>query len=98
MPNPDVEREITYMGGPWDGETRWEPKAFWPPQNQKVNDAGGSTGAWPDMWPDDEERYMPEVTNGCGVRMVWVAPGDDHAPALIPRPESIKDYSDAEDW
>ncbi|WP_405883642.1 hypothetical protein OG747_36675 [Streptomyces sp. NBC_01384] len=94
MPNPDIEREITYIGGPWDGRTRWEPKAFWPPANQMVNEAGGFTGAWPDAWPADEPRYMPEITEGCKVRMIWAAPDDPHAPALIPRPESIKDYGD----
>ncbi|WP_326806667.1 hypothetical protein OHB04_02415 [Streptomyces sp. NBC_01775] len=92
MPDPDFERKISYIGGPWDGQARWEPKAFWPPQNQKVDAAGGLTGAWPDVWPADEPRYMPEITSGVQVRMIWAAPDDDHAPALIPRPESIKDY------
>jgi hypothetical protein len=57
-------------------------------------------GAWPDMWPADKPRYMPEIVageNGCQVRYVWAAPGDPHAPALIPRPESLKDYSDYDD-
>lgn len=94
MPNPEFEREVLYIGGLWDGQTRWEPKAFWPPANQKVNDAGGITGCWPDAWPSHEPRYMPEITDGCKVRMVWAAPDDPHAPPLIGRPESVKDYSD----
>ncbi|MER6350641.1 hypothetical protein ABT186_01995 [Streptomyces sp. NPDC001634] len=101
MPNPEFEREVAYIGGPWDGQTRWEPKAFWPPSNQMPSGERGLTGAWPDAWPADEPRYMPEIVqgeNGCQVRYVWAAPDDQHAPALIPRPESIKDYSDYDDY
>jgi hypothetical protein len=97
MPNPDFEREVLYIGGPWDGRTRWEPKAFWPPANQMPNRAGGFVGAWPDAWPADEPRYMPEIVqgvDGCQVRMLWAAPNDSHAPAVIERPPSLKDYSD----
>ncbi|MET7975756.1 hypothetical protein ABZW44_22475 [Streptomyces mirabilis] len=101
MPNPEFEREVLYIGGPWDGRTRWEPKAFWPPANQMPGEKNGFTGAWPDAWAADEPRYMPEITHGdagCQVRMVWAAPIDPHAPALISRPESIKDYSDYDDY
>ena len=95
----DNEREITYVGGPWDGRTRREPKAFWPPQNQQVSPGGeGFTGAWPHMWPADEPRYMPEITSSGQVRMVWAAPTDAHAPRLIEQPESIKDYGDHHDY
>lgn len=102
MPNPDVEREVAYVGGPWDGRTRWEPKAFWPPQNHMVR-GESLTGAWPDAWPDDQPRYMPQITHGptgCSVRMVWAAPRDDHAPALIRRPEwAQKDPGDyLDEW
>lgn len=97
MPNPDFEREVLYIGGPWDGRTRWEPKAFSPPANQMPNEAGGLVGAWPDTWPAGEPRYMPEITEGSRVRMIWAAPDDPHAPALIPRPESVKDYGDEYD-
>ena len=44
---------------------------------------------------------MPEIThgeNGCQVRYVWARLTDSHAPALIPRPESLKDYSDYDDY
>lgn len=94
MPNPNFEREVAYIGGPWDGQTRWEPKAFWPPANQMPAGGRGFIGAWPDAWPADEPRYMPEIVEGCTVRMIWAALTDPHAPALIPRPESIKDYGD----
>jgi hypothetical protein len=100
VPNPDLEREVRYIGGPWDGQTKWEPKAGWPPQNQMPSGTRGFTGAWPDAWPADVARYMPEITHGpggCQVRMVWAAPNDPHAPALIERPESIKDYGDYDD-
>ena len=101
MPNPEMERQVRYIGGPWDGQTRWEPKAFWPPQNHMPNGDRGYTGAWPDMWPADQPRYMPEIVPGavgCEVRMIWAAPNDPHAPALIPRPESLKDCSDYDDY
>lgn len=74
MPNPEFERETRYIGGPWDGQTRWEPKAFWPPTNQMPSGERGLTGAWPDAWPADEPRYMPEIVHGesgCQVRYVW---------------------------
>ena len=81
-------------------QTRWEPKAFWPPASLGIWFAGGMVGAWPDSWPADVPRYMPEIVSGadgCTVRMVWAAPDDPHAPALIERPPSIKDYSDYDD-
>lgn len=95
--NPEVEREVPYIGGPWDGQTRWEPKAFWPPSNHMPHGERGLTGSWPDAWPADVPRYMPEIISGpggCTIRMVWAAPDDPDAPALIPRPEFLKDYGD----
>jgi hypothetical protein len=91
------DRHVTYIGGPWDGATDIQAKAYWPPQNRMPTGFGrehGYTSSWPDAWAADTKRYMPRLVDGSQLHMVWAAPDDKHAPPLIPRPESDKDYGD----
>ncbi len=91
----DFERVHICEGGPLDGKVYREAKAFLPVGNMMPSPDGGMTSAWPDSWPANEPRYMPHWDE-CGepVRMVWTTP--DKAEQVYHRPESIKDYGDAE--
>ncbi|MEV4749047.1 hypothetical protein AB0K21_21935 [Streptosporangium sp. NPDC049248] len=75
MPNLNMERELLFVGGPYDGDRKWQPKAFWPIQNLFP---GGADS--PDVWARqggrsaDEWRYIPQTSCEGPTRMVWSRP------------------------
>ena len=100
-PNPDVNRELLFVGGPLDGESRWQPKAFWPVGTYYPDPESRNAGVWcGDTVPIDRSRgrYVQHPERPCQatpVHMLWISsadPDEVSATANVPAPYDPGDY------
>jgi hypothetical protein len=93
----DVERPYRFVGGPWDGQVRYQPRVIVP--SHCLPHGRGEMWAPADYWPG-ALRYAPTSVDGDAVVMQWREPTDaEITQAQQERAERYADeYPDIDDF